>query len=147
MLSATYVNTYVCMYKLCMYRICPYEGLAWIEGRTEGILIQQTGNSHSLTSITVGMHVVLRLHLSWAIRKVCNMQLSTVPGCLGKPWLAGEGPALHGVTTLLLSLGRFGGGCRSERPGGGRVCTAFTVCVQLNLCSCGFVVALGIGMW
>ena len=64
MLSATYVNTYVCMYKLCMYRICPHEGLARIEGRTEGILIQQTGNSHSLTSITVGMHDVLRLHLS-----------------------------------------------------------------------------------
>ena len=35
MLSATYVNTYVCMYKLFMYHICPYEGLARIEGRTE----------------------------------------------------------------------------------------------------------------
>ena len=66
-----------------------------------------------------------------------------MPGCLGKPLLAGEGPALHGVTTLLLSLGRFGGGCGSDRPGGGgggfmhyiySMCAAKSV--QLWFCGC-----------
>ena len=68
-----------------------------------------------------------------------------MPGCLGKPWLAGEGPALRGVTTLLVSLGRFGGGCRSERPGrggggGGGMHCIYSMCaaksVQLWFCGC-----------